>query len=688
MPIPATPTDRLVSITLALAQYPILSNRIRTHMRAELFNRGVINTSIFEAEVRELAILSQEREGIYNPFIEEPTEIWDRRIIAIREHLTDVYFANHLTLDLFEQVVRDVLTERGVSSGELVLSVNPELAPLDLLFEQALSIEKMPDDEKAKFEPRLRETKVVLIRNLISDQLGYINIAKQWFTVTDLAEIRKRKIGSGRIGGKAAGVMLAWRILNETGDPELRRRIHIPESYFIGSDMLYTFMSINNLVHWNDQKYKPEEQMRAEFPQIQRDFEAGAFPPDVLERLRDLLTLVGPKPLIVRSSSLLEDNFGASFAGKYDSIFCPNQGTPAQNLEDLTRAIIRIFSTTLNPGALVYRRSKGLLDYDERMAILIQVVEGERYRQYFFPQAAGVAFSRNLYRWSPLIREQDGFIRLVWGLGTRAVDRVGTDYPRLVALSHPLLRPSSAPQVIRKYSQQEVDLIDLETNRFVTLPVHEVLRPDYPALRFLAQLDQEDYFSSIHTRISDQEVSALTLTFEDFLRRTPFAESMRQILHQLESQYHSPVDVEFTARVTEMDRIHPDIEIALIQCRPQSHLQEIDRVHLPANLPEEDVIFSTRFMVPQGHVPDIRYVLFITPEAYFALPTPQARSELSRAIGKLNAALQGQTFICVGPGRWGTTNPDLGVPVEYADVYNTRALVEMTGKGIGPEPDP
>ena len=93
-------------------------------------------------------------------------------------------------------------------------------------------------------------------------------------------------------------------------------------------------------------------------------------------------------------------------------------------------------------------------DYDERMAILIQVVKGEKFKDYFFPQAAGVAFSRNLYRWAPQIRREDGFIRLVWGMGTRAVDRVGNDYPRLVALSHPLLRPNSSPEAIRRYSQQ------------------------------------------------------------------------------------------------------------------------------------------------------------------------------------------------------------------------------------------
>ncbi len=688
MPLTSSPSDRLLSITLALSEYPILSSRIRMRMRSELFERRLIDPQMFENEVREKAVLSQEREGVSNPVAEEPAEIWDRRLTSIRDHLTDVTFSRFLSIDLFENLVRDVLSERGVSPEELVLSVNPELAPMDLLFEQALTIERMPPEERAKFEPRLRESKVVLIRNLISDQLGYINIAKQWFTVADLAEIRRRRIGAGRIGGKAAGMLLAWRIITEVGDEELRQRVRIPESYFLGSDLLYTFMSINNLVHWNDQKYKPEEQMRAEFPQIQKDFVAGVFPPDVIAKLETLLRSIGNRPVIVRSSSLLEDSFGTSFAGKYDSYFCPNQGNAQENLRELTRAIAKTYSTILNPGALLYRRSKGLQDYDERMAILIQVVEGERYGSYFMPQAAGVAFSRNLYRWSPLIREADGFLRLVWGLGTRAVDRVGNDYPRLVALSHPLLRPSSAPATIRRYSQHYVDLIDLDKNEYKTLPASEVMHADYPALRYIAQLDQGEYFGSIHARVSESEEPNLTLTFEDLLRRTPFATSMRQMVKLLETNYHNPVDVEFTARVTHPEAARPDIEIAIIQCRPQSVLQEINRVRIPANLPAENIIFSTHFMVPQGFVSNIRYVLFVTPEGYFGLSEPHLRTELRQSIGQINSLLHGETFICVGPGRWGSVNPDLGVPVDYGDIYNACALVEVTGKGIGPAPEP
>ena len=137
-------------------------------------------------------------------------------------------------------------------------------------------------------------------------------------------------------------------------------------------------MAMNNLMHWNDQKYKAEERIRAEYPHIIQDFLAGKFPPETLGELRSLLAKIGPQPLIVRSSSLLEDNFGTSFAGKYESLFCPNQGSLEENLQQLTQAIQRIYASILNPEVLLYRRSKGLQDYDERMAILIQLVQGEK----------------------------------------------------------------------------------------------------------------------------------------------------------------------------------------------------------------------------------------------------------------------------------------------------------------------
>ncbi len=682
-----THTDRLMNVHLALAQYPILSGRIRQQMRRELFTRGIIPPADFENEVRRLAILSQEREGLRNPVGEEPAEVWETRMARIRDHLTDLRFSQHLTLEVLETIISEVLSERGIDMVGLMLSLNPETAPLDLVFEQAMTIERLPPAERADFEARLQETKVVLIRSLISDQLRYINVAKRWFTIDDLQQIRRHKIGPGRIGGKAAGMLLAHRILRQSAQLSPDTCLVTPESFYIGSDVFYSFMSINNLFHWNDQKYKDESEMRADYPHILRDFMDGDFRPDIAQRLEALLGGVGRQPLIVRSSSLLEDNFGTAFAGKYESVFLPNQGSPAENLRALTRAIARVYASTLNPNALLYRRSRGLQDYDERMAVLIQVVQGERFGRYYLPHGAGVAFSRNLYRWAPQIRREEGFVRLVWGLGTRAVDRVGNDFPRLIALSHPLLRPSTEAKAIRRYSQQFVDVIDLEDNAFKTLPVAEVLDANYPPLRYLAQVEEDGYFTTLRTRFFGDDNRSLVLTFEDLLRRTPFAERMREILRSLEKNYEGAVDLEFTLSVEERSG-QPELCITILQCRPQSQLQVTAAASLPTDLDPQDIVFQTRFVVPEGTIERIDYVVFVPAEGYFSLASMNLRTELARAIGRLNAALEKQRFICIGPGRWGSSNSDLGVPIDYGDIYHARALVELAGQGYGLPPEP
>ena len=514
----------------------------------------------------------------------------------------------------------------SVQTQDQLVTFNPELAPEELLFEQAIAIERMPAEERAALEHRLEELKVVLIRRIISDQLAYLNIARDWFSIGDLLQIRKNKIGYGKIGGKAAGLLLAARILDKVADTSITTHVRVPESYFLGSDLIYVFMSANGLTHWNDEKYKPEDQIRTDYPRIQEEFQAGEFPPDILEKLQAILDQIGVQPIIVRSSSQLEDNFGTSFAGKYDSYFCPNQGSRQENLRALTQAIARTFASTLKPDALLYRRSKGLQDYDERMAVLIQIVQGERYGRYFFPHGAGVAFSHNIYRWAPQIRREEGFVRLVWGLGTRAVDRMANDFPRLVALSHPNLQPDDSPEAIRHYSQQQVDLIDLQENSFKTLPIHKVLKPDYEPLRQLALLEQDGYFSPLRSRIPEKDVPRLALTFTECLRRTPFASRLSQMLRILEQHYHGLVDMEFTFQIQNPNSTQPEVLISLLQCRPQSHLKAAKVVRFPAELTHEEIILSTNFMVPQGFVQNIRYVLFVSPEAYYQLPTVECRN--------------------------------------------------------------
>ncbi|MEA3350341.1 MAG: PEP/pyruvate-binding domain-containing protein [Chloroflexota bacterium] len=656
-------------------------------MRRELFERGIISPKNFEADVREKAIQSQVREGLNDPLWEETGDFWEIRLSHIRTHLTDFYFAYNMNYEAFEKIVKDVLAERVRKVDEIQISFNPEMAPQKMLFEQAKAIEQLSPEEYARYEARHNELIVVLIRRMVSDQLAYINIAKNWFTSNDLRKIWRRKIGQGKIGGKAAGMLLAERILYKVANDDIRGCLHIPKSYFLGADVMYVFMSYNDLMHWNDQKYKSTNQIYAEYDQIQAEYAKGELPADIVDKLQKLLEDVGKQPLIVRSSSLLEDNFGTSFAGKYESIFCPNQGTPNENLLMLIRAVAQVYASCFNPDALIYRRSMGLQDYDERLAILIQVVEGGRFGKYHFPHAAGVGFSRNLYRWSPQIREDAGFLRLVWGLGTRAVDRVGNDYPRLVALSHPHLRPESAPKEIRRYSQHYVDVINLDENRFETLPIDKVLNQHYPVLRYMAQVDEGGYLMPIRSNLPWGESHQLVITFDGLLQRTQLADRMKYILNKLEQYYQTPIDMEFALYISKHDTTKPEVSISILQCRPQSYAEETE-ARLPDDLLPDDIIFSTKRMIPRGRVSGIRYVLFVPPEGYYALPTPAARAELGRAIGRINTLLADDTFICVGPGRWGTRNPDLGVNIKYADIYNTRSLVELAGQGIGSAPEP
>jgi hypothetical protein len=669
---------KVLELYLEISQYPILAPTIRERMRRELFARGIISPGDLEREVKHKALLSQQSEGLTDPFAQESADVWQRRIAHFRDSLTDFYFAHNLPHSLFEELVREVLARR-VPGEDVFLTFNPELAPWDMLFARGELYEGLPPEQYAKVKHHHREIVVVLTKGLISDQLGFVGVAKDLFTVADLHAIRMRRIGRGKIGGKAAGMMMAWKILNldeSNQEMNLRDKIVLPESYFIGADVSYDFISLNDLHHVVDQKYKSRDEIEADYPKICEAYEEGRFPDEIREGLRSILKRVGNHPLIVRSSSLLEDNFGTSFAGKYDSFFCPNQGTPEENLEALLKAISRVYASVFSPDALFYRQQMGLLDYDERMAILLQEVQGEQHNDYFFPTLAGVGFSYNPFRWTAKIRREDGFLRLVWGLGTRAVDRLANDYARMVALSHPHLRPVVGASQMRRYSQHYVDAINLPKNEFQTLPVSDLLDMDFPSARMLVSVDRGDY---IHPPLAyDPSLSPkdLILTFENLLTRTEFVPLMKNILKTLDERFGRHVDIEFTADIVP-GYPQPEFRIHLLQCRPQASHKAGQTIEVPATVSDSDTVFTVDRLVPHGRVRHVRHIVFVDPEAYADIPDETTRLQIARIVGKLNQLLQEKSFVLMGPGRWGSGNVDLGVKVTYADIYRTAALIEI-----------
>lgn len=343
-----------------------------------------------------------------------------------------------------------------------------------------------------------------------------------------------------------------------------------------------------------------------------------------------------------------------------------------------------MYASVYGPTALLYRRYAGLTDYDERMAILIQETIGRRVDRFFLPDAAGVAFSRNQFRWSPRIDREAGFIRLVWGLGTRAVEQVDGN-PRLVALSHPDMRPESSPKEIHRNAQPYVDLIDLHENSLKTMPVQEVVGSSTPYLRCIAQIYEQDYFRDLIGMPQGKERDNLVITFNGLLRRTSFPSIMRRMLDTLETAYGGPVDTEFAIILEDSGDHLPIPRIYLLQCRPQSHYKDRE-VELPHDIPQEKHLFMTTHMVPDGFVQKVRYAVYVPPQTYYRVEKRSDRQEIARLIGRINKYLCDERYVLIGPGRWGSNNPLLGIPVTYRDIYHSRALVELALGEQSPEP--
>ncbi len=677
-----TPT---IDTYIKLAQYPILADRIRERMRQELFRRGIINPDQFEREVEQLSLASQRREGLANPFAEEDAGSWQLRKERIRDFHTDAYYANNLGSARLDMLIEEVLSDRSPAPTAGGLNFNPEIAPWELLFKQGEAYERLPAAEREPYAHHLEEIKVVLIKRLMSDQLPYIGVAKHMLTVADLHRIHQSLIGTGKIGGKAAGMILAWRILQPVEQAFGQGAIDIPDSYFIGTDVIYEFFLMNRLEHYMNQKYRPIREIREEYPRIVDAFLLGRLPDYVVAQVAEVLASLGNSPLIVRSSSLLEDNFGFSFAGKYSSYFCPNQDTPEANLACVLDAIRRIYASTLNPDALLYRKNHNLIDYDERMAILIQRVSGRFHGRYFYPDAAGLAFSQNPFNWAPEINPEDGFMRIVAGLGTRAVERVSQDYPRLIPLSHPELRPEQTPEAQRVYSQRLMAVVDCEENKLVTVPFRQALAPDLPGLSCIVSTGESGVLEPVAPGTVLRPGDDPVITFDGLARNAHFISMVREVLDRLEEAYNGPVDVEFALDLQgalgspeSAGEVVPHFRFHILECRPMHKRRPSLSAFEPAEIQPDDVVFSMPSLLPAAHLTGIRYLVFIDPDGYYHLEDEPDRLSVSDALTHLNDRLPVGEFAIIGPGRWGSLSSRHSVPVSYSDICNSRFLVEIS----------
>ena len=520
-----------------------------------------------------------------------------------------------------------------------------------------------------------------LIRMMITRNEKLFRLCEQYFTLDDLVAIGKRIIGTGLVGGKSTGMLLSRAILKNT-HRKWKQLLEVHDSYFIGADVFYSFV-INNKCWWERHQMKSSSDPYKAADEIRIKLLQGKFQRDILNSFREILNYFGQSPIIVRSSSLLEDAYGNAFSGKYESVFCANQGTPEERLNEFKDAVRAVYASSMRREVLTYRSHRGLWNRYEEMALLVQRVSGAVYGRYYLPQLAGVGYSFNPFAWNAAIDPAAGVLRLVFGLGTRAVDRHDDDYTRIVALNAPHKRPEVDSDAVHRFSQHTVDVIDLQVNKRVSVDFETIAKatPGMP-MELFAEPDQA--MEQRAEKMGLDNIFSLMLTFKDIFARTGLVEDMREMLTILGRAYEHPVDIEFTVNYIDRDRYR----INLLQCRPFQAKMDAAVTKLPENIEEEDIILRTAGpIMGEAVARKIDRILYVDPAKYSALGTAD-RYSLARLIGDItNESPQGRNTMLIGPGRWGSTMPEMGIPVSFNDIKNAAVLCELVAMHEKLSPD-
>jgi len=513
-----------------------------------------------------------------------------------------------------------------------------------------------------------------LARLIVARDEKIVKLAKENLSLDDFLNIKSRMMGTGFVGGKTVGMLIARGILAKEKSIGAEKLFEPHDSFYVGSDVFYTYIVENGW--W---KARMEQRTREGYFEVARTlkekFLSGVFPEEIKEQFQRMIEYFGQSPIIVRSSSLLEDSYGNAFAGKYESIFLANQGTPEERYAKFVEAVRRIYASTMNEDALAYRLQRGLDQMDEQMALLVQRVSGAYHQDYFFPAVAGVGISHNAFVWKNTLDPKAGMLRLVLGLGTRAVNRVDGDYPRIAALDDPLLKPHAGLEDTQRFSQHYVDLIDINANAFAMVPLRELVKKHIDVRLDLIAV--RDYASTERLREAGSGEEAWIITFDALLSEGPFRTTMQKILHALEKAYGYPVDIEFTVNFKRKD----EFQVNILQCRPMQTKGLGNKVRMPDAVPQKDIVFRSPGNFLGGNIlQKIDRIVYVDPRAYGELIVPSAKYDIARAVGEINRGIgdkKDMSVMLLGPGRWGTSTPSLGIPVSFAEINHMTVMGEI-----------
>ncbi len=598
-----------------------------------------------------------------------PLKVWKR-------YSETMYMLHHWIGDEFKPVMNSAVTSEILTKqSKPWVDFTSRIQDIwSRTFNRAQHLLELPPHQKNPQE--VQQFYQRLIRMAITRDPQLIKLVEKYLDLGAVLSIGRRMIGTGLIGGKSVGMLVAQNILKNNNPEKYEKLLEIQDCYFIGSDVYYTFLVGNN-IWWKRNSIKTKSGDIKHFEEIEKELHKkimeGDFPEDIIFQFKKLLEYFGQSPIIVRSSSLLEDAYHNSFSGKYDSFFLPNQGTPEERLKNFVEAVKKVYASTVSQKALLYRDKRALLDKDEQMSILVMRVSGSFYGDSFYPQIAGVAYSFNPFVWNEKIDPASGMIRLVFGLGTRAVNQIDDDYTRIVALNEPTLLPTMGTSETRKFTQKKADILDLKENSLVSRRFEDIVKNSREIpLDIFATIDEEA--QKIYDSRAMKDRFAYTLTFKKLLK-SEFIADMKEIMKLLHKAYKNPVDVEFTANFMDLK----NYKINILQCRPFQFRSAIKSIKTPEHIQKENLIFETSGpIIGESVATVIDRLIYIVPEIYGQMPMSD-RYAVARIIGKLNRLHDKEktTIMIISPGRLGTTSPSLGVTTTFAEINNISIVCEL-----------
>ena len=486
------------------------------------------------------------------------------------------------------------------------------------------------------------------------------------------------KLGTGSLGGKARGVaymnvMIAKAQLTDKYED---MKVKVPRSFVIGSDVFEKFIEENKIFPFLDSNPTEEE--------IAQKFTESPLPAATKENLR-VLTEYIKCPLAVRSSSTLEDSRILPFAGIYNTYVVPNYHADLKiRVKQLEDAVKLVYASVFYAAPVQYAKNADIRIEEEKMAVLIQELVGERYGDYYYPAISGVAQSYNFYPYDPL-KPEDGTVSLALGLGKAIVEgervyRFSPAYPKL----NPLV---SSPEEYLEKSQNAFYAINFEDSADITLSADE----DYIYKKLLisqAHKDQSlEYTGSTYSAENDciydnvYQPGPKLVTFAPILKynRLPLTQIIKDLLRLGKQSFGTDVEIEFAVNIPK-DKNKPK-EFNFLQIRPMVVGREAFEVSMDES--EESWCFSQR-TIGNGIYQNIHDIIFVDPETFNLQDSVQIANE----IGELNQVLfkEGRRCILVGFGRMGTSDRWLGIPLTWEQMSQALIIVEVDLKDLRPEP--